>query len=72
MSNICVTLDETQEAQLDATSRAEGLSKSEWVRRAVETQLYLKRVHELRARTIQKLESEGVEYSDEDVFRIVS
>lgn len=72
MSNHSVILNEHQEAQLDAQSRAEGLSPSEWVQRAVETQLYLSQVHELRARTTQKLKSEGVEYTDEDVFRLVS
>lgn len=72
MSNRSINLTERQEAQLNASSRTGGVSAPEWLARAAEKQLYLSEVYRLRARTLRELEMQGVEYTEEDVFRMVS
>ncbi|HEX2202292.1 MAG TPA: CopG family transcriptional regulator [Longimicrobium sp.] len=70
---IQVTLSEAAKADLEALARADGVSKEELVRKAIETYLSTRRFHDLRARILEQIERDRPGgYTDEDIFRMVS
>jgi predicted transcriptional regulator len=69
---IPVILTDDVEAQVDALSTADGVSKSELIQRAVESYVFIRRFRELRREAMQQLEDRGIRLTDEDVFGMVS
>lgn len=69
------TVDISDEARsaLNEATRAEGLSESEIVDRALKRHLFARRFRELRAESLEHMRETGHgDLTDEDVFRIVS
>ena len=69
---ISLTLPDEVEAQVDALSSADGVSKSELVRRAVEAYVFVRQFRSLRAEAMRQLAERGIRLTDEDVFGMVS
>ena len=69
---ITLTLPDEVEAQVDALSSADGVSKSEIVRRAVEAYVFVRQFRALRREAMRQLEERGIQLTDEDVFGMVS
>jgi len=69
---ISLTLPDEVEAQVDALSSADGVSKTELVRRAVEAYVFVRRFRSLRREAMRQLEERGIRLTDEDVFGMVS
>jgi predicted transcriptional regulator len=68
-TSITVELSETVRAALDDAVRAEGVSASEIVDRALKRHLFVRRFRELQAETIEHLRENGMgDLTDEDVF----
>jgi len=69
---ITLTLPDEVEAQVDALSNADGVSKSELVRRAVEAYVFVRQFRSLRREAMRQLDERGIRLTDEDVFGMVS
>jgi predicted DNA-binding protein len=69
---ITLTLPDEVEAQVDALSSADGVSKSELVRRAVEAYVFIRHVRSLRRDAMRQLDERGIRLTNEDVFGMVS
>jgi len=69
---IMLTLSDEVEAQVDALSSADGVSKTELVRRAVEAYVFVRRFRSLRREAMRQLEERGIRLTDEDVFGMMS
>ena len=68
---IPVTLPDNLVAGVDALSEADGVSRDQLIRSAIEEYLADRKFHDLRARVVPQAQRAGF-YSDEDVFREVS
>ena len=72
-STIAVDLPEEVRSALDAATRAEGVSASEIIERALKKYLFVSRFRELRAETLEEMRKSGRgDLTDDDVFRLVS
>ena len=69
--SISISLPEEIKAELDRYSQAEGVSRSDTVREALQEYLFVRRLRSLRAQMMPYAEAAGV-FTDEDVFRVVS
>jgi metal-responsive CopG/Arc/MetJ family transcriptional regulator len=69
--SISISLPEEIKAELDRFSEAQGVSRSDTVRAALQEYLFLRKLRALRARMMPIAEAQGV-FTDEDVFRLVS
>lgn len=69
--SISISLPEALKAELDAYTRAEGISRSDLVREAVREYLFTRRLQALRQELMPYAEAQGI-YTDEDVFRELS
>jgi metal-responsive CopG/Arc/MetJ family transcriptional regulator len=69
--SISISLPEQIKAELDRYSQAEGVSRSDTVREALQEYLFVRRLRTLRSEMMPYAEAAGV-FTDEDVFRIVS
>jgi predicted transcriptional regulator len=73
MTYITVDISEDARSALDEATRAEGLSESEIVDRALKRHLFVRRFRELQAETMEHLRENGMgELTDDDVFGMVS
>lgn len=71
--SITVDLPDEVRSALDEATRAEGVSASEIVGRALRGYLFVRRFRELRAETLGHMRETGQgDLTDEDVFRLVS
>lgn len=57
--------------QLSKAAKVDGLSKSEFVRRALKAELFRRSLRAARAELLPKARAQGI-YTDEDVFKAVS
>jgi hypothetical protein len=70
---LTVDISEDARSALDEATRAEGISASEIVDRALKRHLFVRRFRELQAETIEHLRENGMgDLTDEDVFGMVS
>jgi metal-responsive CopG/Arc/MetJ family transcriptional regulator len=69
--SISISQPEDIKAELDRFSEAQGTSRSDTVRAALQEYLFIRRFRELREQMVPLAEAQGV-FTDEDVFRIVS
>ncbi|MFL5539369.1 MAG: ribbon-helix-helix protein, CopG family [Longimicrobiaceae bacterium] len=69
---ILLTLSDEVEAQVDALSSADGVSKTELVRRAVEAYVFIRQFRSLRREAMRQLDERGIRLTDEDIFSLVS
>jgi predicted transcriptional regulator len=68
---ITIRLPEKLQKDLDKVVKAEGTSKSDVIRDAIERYLSLKRFQQLRKKVLPFAEAEGL-VTDEDVFKTIS
>ena len=66
---ITITLPKEIESALEEATREEGLSQSEFIKKAIADYLFIRKFRSLRDRLIGKAEKE---YSDQDIFDAVS
>ena len=69
---ISITVSKELGAEIDAFSSADGISKAELVRRAVEAYVFVRRFRGLRREAMRQLDARGIHLADEDVFGMVS
>lgn len=70
--SITVILPNEVEARLEAVSSAEGVTASEWISDAIRRQLFLREFEENRRDALAEMDAQGVELSDEDIFKMIS
>ena len=71
MAYIRVDISEDARSALDEATRADGVSASEIVDRALKRHLFVRRFRELQAETMEHLRKSGIGVlTDEDVFAI--
>jgi predicted transcriptional regulator len=66
---LTIELPEEMKAAIDRAAREEGLSETDFVARALEDYLFLRRFRKLRERMLDESEKS---YTDEEIFEIVS
>lgn len=72
-SSIVVDLPEEVRSALDKATRAEGVSASELISRALKNYLFVREFRRLRDETLDHMRRTGQgDLTDEDVFRTVS
>jgi metal-responsive CopG/Arc/MetJ family transcriptional regulator len=72
-ASIVLDLPDEISSALDEATRAEGLSASELIGRALKNYLFVRRFRRLRAETLEHMRATGQgDLSDDDVFRLVS
>ena len=57
--------------QLTKAAKADGVTQSEFVRKALKTELFRRSLRAARAELLRKARAKGI-YTDDDVFKIVS
>jgi len=57
--------------QLTKAAKADGVTQSEFVRKALKTELFRRSLRVARAELLRKARAKGI-YTDDDVFKIVS
>jgi predicted transcriptional regulator len=71
MTTLTIRLDPKLEKALARLARSTGRTKSEIAREALERQVAIARFRELRRKTLQLAEAQGL-VTDEDVFQLLS
>jgi metal-responsive CopG/Arc/MetJ family transcriptional regulator len=69
--SVSISLPESIKAELDHFSEAQGISRSDTVRAALQEYLFIRKFRALRAQIVPLAEAQGI-FTDEDVFRLVS
>jgi metal-responsive CopG/Arc/MetJ family transcriptional regulator len=73
MAFITLDLPDELHADLDAASRAEGVTASQIVGQALKNYLFVRRFRELRAETLEHMRKTGQgDLTEDDVFRVIS
>jgi len=70
-TTLTISLPPETRKEIARAARSRKLSESEFVRRALQTQLWNDAFEESRRKLIPKARARGV-YTDEDVFKLVS
>ena len=70
-TTMTISLPPAMRRSVSRTAREQGLSESEFVRRAVQRQLWADAFEATRRKLVPLARAKGI-YSDEDVFKIVS
>jgi predicted transcriptional regulator len=70
-TTLTISLPPETRRRLASAARRRKLSESEFVRRALQTQLWNDAFEESRRRLVPKARARGI-YTDEDVFKLVS
>ena len=69
--SISISLPEPIKAELDRFSEAQGVSRSDTVRAALQEYLFIRKFRALRAQIVPLAQAQGI-FTDEDVFRLIS
>ena len=70
---LLIHLPDDLHSALDEAARAAGIPADEMVARAVKSYLFVRRFRQLRSETLEHIRASVYgEFTDEDVFRIVS
>jgi len=70
-TTLTISLAPEARRQIASAARRRRLSESEFVRRALQTQLWSDAFEETRRKMVPKARARGI-YTDEDVFKLVS
>jgi predicted transcriptional regulator len=70
--SLTIDLTDDLKAQIDALSSADGVSAADWVRRAIEAHVFIRRFRSVREEMLRSLDERGIQLTDEDVFKMVS
>lgn len=70
-STLTISLPASLRRDVSRTAKSRGLTESEFVRRAVQQQIWAEAFEETRRRLVPKARAKRI-YTDEDVFKIVS
>ena len=68
---LTISLPEPMRREVSRAARQEGLTKSEFVRRALKSALFRRALLNARAELVPRARRKGI-YTDEDVFRSIS
>lgn len=69
--SISISLPESVKAELDRFTQAEGISRSDLIRQALQEYLLIRKFRSLRSRMMLQAQGQGI-YTDEDVFERIS
>jgi metal-responsive CopG/Arc/MetJ family transcriptional regulator len=70
-ATLTISLPPSLRRELGRTAKGQGVSESEFVRRAVQQQIWTDAFDQARRVLLPKARARGI-YTDEDVFKIVS
>jgi Arc/MetJ-type ribon-helix-helix transcriptional regulator len=70
-ATLTISLPRPVQKQIKAAARSEGVTQSEYVRRAVKADLFRRALQAARRELVPKARARKI-YTDEDVFKIVS
>ena len=68
---LTISLPKELRRRLEKMARAEGVTSSEHVRRAIKADIFRRALRAARRELVPQARAEGI-YTDEDVFKIVS
>lgn len=68
---LTISIPAVMRKQLSKAAKAEGVTQSEFVRKALKTELFRKSFRAARVELLPKARAQNI-YTDEDVFKIVS
>jgi Arc/MetJ-type ribon-helix-helix transcriptional regulator len=68
---VTISIPRMMRQQLSKAAKADGVTQSEFVRKALKTELFRRSFRAARAELLPKARSKGI-YTDEDVFKAVS
>ena len=68
---VTISVSAAMRKQLTKAAKAEGMTQSEFVRKALKTELFRRSFRAARSELLPKARAKGI-YTDDDVFRIVS
>jgi Arc/MetJ-type ribon-helix-helix transcriptional regulator len=68
---LTISIPPMMRKQLSKAARADGVTQSEFVRKALKTELFRKSFRAARVQLLPKARAQGL-YTDEDVFKTVS
>ena len=68
---LTISLPKQLRRDLEKMAKAEGVSSSEYVRRAIKADIFRRALRATRRELVPKARAMGI-YTDEDVFKIVS
>ena len=68
MASVTVRLSDSSESQLERASRTRGVSKSDFVRKALERYLRQEALRDMRGMLTPYLEAQGI-HTEHDVFK---
>jgi Arc/MetJ-type ribon-helix-helix transcriptional regulator len=70
-ATLTISLPKDLRRDLDKMAKAEGVSGSEYVRRAVKADIFRRALRAARRELVPQARAQGI-YTDEDVFKIIS
>lgn len=70
-STLTISLPAALKRDVSRTAKSRGLTESEFVRRAVQRQIWSEAFEETRRKVLPRARAQGI-YTDEDVFKIIS
>jgi Arc/MetJ-type ribon-helix-helix transcriptional regulator len=68
---VTISIPSLMRKQLSKAAKADGLTQSEFVRKALKTELFRRSLRAARAELLPKARAKGI-YTDDDVFKAVS
>ena len=70
-ATLTISLPKALRRRLEKMSRAEGVTSSDYVRRAIKADIFRRALRAARRELVPQARAQGI-YTDEDVFKIVS
>ena len=70
-ATLTISLPKELRRRLEKMSRAEGVTSSDYVRRAIKADIFRRALRAARRELVPQARAQGI-YTDEDVFKIVS
>ena len=68
---VTISIPSLMRKQLSKAAKADGITQSEFVRKALKTELFRRSLRVARAELLPKARAKGI-YTDDDVFKAVS
>jgi predicted transcriptional regulator len=70
-ATLTISLSKDLRRNLDKMAKAEGVTGSEYVRRAIKADIFRRALRAARRELVPQARAQGI-YTDEDVFKIIS
>ena len=68
---VTISIPQVMRKQLSKAAKADGVTQSEFVRKALKAELFRRTFRAARAELLPKARAKGI-FTDEDVFKVVS